>query len=791
MCASVDRPVATNNTGELASGSPPLDDGTMAQMQPIVKKPTTVQARVKRSWVVDGVALLLMGAFALWLETVLQDWLFSRLTPYPYAASSATSLGVLTGFVALWRVRDVARWRTAMLFAGTVLVVATLLHRAIDLDLGLGSAVSPSAWLGAMCGAALVDVKSASHQKRLGLSAALLLAAADIAWNAWNLGFWAANAAIFAAACGGGALAMWIGSSSSAKRGILRFRSVGLLVLLGGIGLLLAQLIVPMLASEAPEFGWMGIGLGHRTFPIFWPGVGQWAPIVAEEQGAIAVWSVAFAMTAALAACGLAWSGVWQNGHEQNATNATRDAATDTCARLELCAGSIGGFYGMLLGAQSGPPFLTVDSAGGTWALSLAIAAVGIGAFARAPRPALAQPVERATQTFRRRRSVVLALWAGTVLMGLGVVYQSTLGRTIAPFRGSGAPPGFVSFTPLPAISVSLQDATIAMEDRNFYRHRGFDWTALHYALRANLREGKVLLGGSTISQQLAKNLFLSHDRTLSRKFQEAALTFEMERTMSKARILELYLNAIDYGMKQRGIMAATQYYFHKTPARLSLSESVILVGIVPDPPQKSVSMARLWRARETPLQRLQNFSGRYSPEALESLGEIPIERLVYPWKTAWDRGATAQISDVWHGVSFFYVPSSESAARPIFHVSPALKPPLAAFLRDARTRFGLIGIGHLGVYADRLQRDSDSVLSSHAFGQAIDLSIFYFSDGSRVRVQDHADPRVAARLQSLRVLLSKYFDRVIDWRDDPKRHHNHFHAEVQGQRNLAPREAL
>ena len=98
---------------------------------------------------------------------------------------------------------------------------------------------------------------------------------------------------------------------------------------------------------------------------------------------------------------------------------------------------------------------------------------------------------------------------------------------------------------PYERISVHLKRAVVAAEDAKFVEHEGFDWEALHKAYEKNLRKGRVVAGGSTISQQLAKNLFLSSRRTPWRKAQEAVITLMLETVMSKRRILEIYLNVI------------------------------------------------------------------------------------------------------------------------------------------------------------------------------------------------------------------------------------------------------
>ena len=122
--------------------------------------------------------------------------------------------------------------------------------------------------------------------------------------------------------------------------------------------------------------------------------------------------------------------------------------------------------------------------------------------------------------------------------------------------------------------------ATIAVEDRRFFDHSGFDLVGISRAAYRNLQEGQIIQGGSTITQQLAKNLFLSHDRTWQRKLEEAAITVQLERNFSKEEVLQKYLNTIYYGHATYGIEAAAQLYFEKPAAKLSLAEAALLAGL-------------------------------------------------------------------------------------------------------------------------------------------------------------------------------------------------------------------
>lgn len=132
----------------------------------------------------------------------------------------------------------------------------------------------------------------------------------------------------------------------------------------------------------------------------------------------------------------------------------------------------------------------------------------------------------------------------------------------------------------LEQIPQSLIKATLAAEDKHFYEHRGFSFTGIGRAVLANIKAGKVVQGASTITQQLARNLYLTHDRTWSRKLKEAIYTLQLELHFSKDEILQLYFNEIYYGHGAHGIGRAAKMYFNKKVEDLNLAESAFLAGI-------------------------------------------------------------------------------------------------------------------------------------------------------------------------------------------------------------------
>lgn len=158
------------------------------------------------------------------------------------------------------------------------------------------------------------------------------------------------------------------------------------------------------------------------------------------------------------------------------------------------------------------------------------------------------------------------------------------------------------TWVPLEKISANLQRAVLAGEDTNFLTHRGFDYEAIQKAFEQAQREAareakqegedddwlpslpEFKRGGSTISQQLAKNLYLSSQRSFLRKGQEAALTIMLERTLTKRRILEIYLNVIEWGDGIYGAEAASQRYFRKSASALTANEAAFLSAMIPNP---------------------------------------------------------------------------------------------------------------------------------------------------------------------------------------------------------------
>jgi monofunctional biosynthetic peptidoglycan transglycosylase len=142
----------------------------------------------------------------------------------------------------------------------------------------------------------------------------------------------------------------------------------------------------------------------------------------------------------------------------------------------------------------------------------------------------------------------------------------------------------FQVWVPLSRVSPFLVKAVLIGEDNEFWKHEGFDYDSLMKALEKDLETGRFKFGGSTISQQLVKNLYLSPSKTFWRKIPEAILTWKMERVLSKRRILELYLNVVEWGEGIFGAEAAARHYFQKSASGLTPVEAARLAAVLPNP---------------------------------------------------------------------------------------------------------------------------------------------------------------------------------------------------------------
>lgn len=145
----------------------------------------------------------------------------------------------------------------------------------------------------------------------------------------------------------------------------------------------------------------------------------------------------------------------------------------------------------------------------------------------------------------------------------------------------------------LKSISPYVVHAVIASEDGSFYSHKGFDWHEIEASFKTNLRAGKSARGGSTLTQQLAKNAFLSKDKSYWRKLKEAYLAYSIENRYSKDFILEKYLNVVEFGPGIYGVKAASIHYFQKSPSELHPLEAAFLAFLLPNPKSYSRSYTK------------------------------------------------------------------------------------------------------------------------------------------------------------------------------------------------------
>ena len=178
---------------------------------------------------------------------------------------------------------------------------------------------------------------------------------------------------------------------------------------------------------------------------------------------------------------------------------------------------------------------------------------------------------------------------------------------------------------PLDAISPRLVEAVVLAEDAAFFGHGGFDWREIRSAAEQNLKAGRTVRGASTITQQLAKNLYLGTERTYGRKLKEAVLALKLERTLSKRRILALYLNAAEWGPGVFGAEAAARHWFDRPASALDAAEAAALAAMLPAPRRAALSPAPAWLARRARrILGLMRQTGRLDDDAyVEAAGRL------------------------------------------------------------------------------------------------------------------------------------------------------------------------
>lgn len=184
---------------------------------------------------------------------------------------------------------------------------------------------------------------------------------------------------------------------------------------------------------------------------------------------------------------------------------------------------------------------------------------------------------------------VIFTLIYGEWIKNIYKVDENLIGRISAVNK---------SYTKIDKIPQNLKNAVVAVEDKRFYKHMGIDLISIGRAVVTDVKEGRLKEGGSTITQQLAKNLFLSNERTFERKFKEVILALEIENKYSKEEILEMYLNVVYFGSGAYGVQNASKTYFDKDVSDLSLDECAMLAGLPQSPsaynPKKYYTKAKV-----------------------------------------------------------------------------------------------------------------------------------------------------------------------------------------------------
>ena len=209
--------------------------------------------------------------------------------------------------------------------------------------------------------------------------------------------------------------------------------------------------------------------------------------------------------------------------------------------------------------------------------------------------------------------AVAVAAGGGVYAFGsscdLSALHEVRIGQNTFVYAADGSLLGAIpaernrQVVPLSRVSSWMPKATIAIEDRRFYSHGGIDPQGIARAVIADVRAREVVQGGSTITQQLVRNLYISNERTVQRKLKEACLAIKLNDAWSKQRILASYLNQVYYGNLAYGIEAASQTYFSKPASKLTLREAALLAGLTqaPLPTTRSSSRGKHSRAECRP----------------------------------------------------------------------------------------------------------------------------------------------------------------------------------------------
>ena len=230
---------------------------------------------------------------------------------------------------------------------------------------------------------------------------------------------------------------------------------------------------------------------------------------------------------------------------------------------------------------------------------------------------------------------LAFAAWVGFSILTLPSVeplasYRTSMTITVKDWkkrdRSFVVGPRNPRWAPYGAIPSAMKKAVVAAEDGNFYAHEGVDYEAMREAIVVDIQRGKFVRGGSTITQQLAKNLYLTREKTIVRKIKEIILARRIDDTISKRRILELYLNVVELGPMVYGVGHAADYYFGKPPSALTVRECAFLASMLPGPriynPYRK--MSRVMKRSDRILRRMAGARMITREEYRAALAEVP-----------------------------------------------------------------------------------------------------------------------------------------------------------------------
>ena len=558
--------------------------------------------------------------YVIWWWTLLKDFLYSAISTYPYFEYLTTAVGIGLGWLVLRNWRRMVGWQMHLAIAGDLLLLGDL-SGISPVDPGLRPALPIL-----LCSLGLSTLWIQRHtlaSKQREISILTLLLGSGTLCCAYSsttgLTTWGA-VVMLASLCSTGILALAVsppGRLLPAQKNPIA-RSVVIITLLLAWGLQWIVVAPAHPISLSDETLW-GTGMEHLAamLPVdglTLPALHGGGVLFVRQYGLLSLAPFEIMVSSLLVLAGY----VFLQRSEDSISSRVAE-------RHSLCCAVVGTLMGLTFSALATPTFLSASSICGTWALVVVILGIACSA----------DPLEQSslhnTHVFPKKmalKMVRLGVGPATLLvLSLCLFWSYQIRPRVAalPLLTSHS-----DFVRIAAISQPMQDATVAMEDANFFEHHGFNFASIHNALRYNIYVGRVKAGGSTITQQLAKNLFLSNRRTLDRKLMEAAYTVEMERVLPKSCIMEIYLNTIDYGMGQHGVRAAAHYYFQKSPSELNLAESAFLVGMVPHPPIRREEIPQLAERRQSALFRMGGrWPDRYTTEERKQAADVPLERLL------------------------------------------------------------------------------------------------------------------------------------------------------------------